>query len=165
MTFNKKSEFAGSTAKLRGLQVGQTALIQCEPCRASQMRVGTIVAQFGKTRGNGWKRFATSQHEFGIAITREADAQMSAHDDLGTSGLNIEDGIPIPPVNRAHATIMTPLTALFRSMMPGQSVFIPDAMAKGSTLTTTIWRLNNKPCGEEYTQRRDEGGHRVWRIK
>lgn len=69
--------------------------------------------------------------------------------------LKIEKGIPLPPAPKGWG-----LAAVFRNMVVGDSVFIPN----GGTNSTSAKARAALGKGV-VTIRKEEGGVRVWRIK
>lgn len=68
----------------------------------------------------------------------------------------IEDGIPCPSVYR------TGLTAVLRTMEPGQSVFVAQLQHRVSGITSALHR---RLPSRRYRTRTVEGGTRIWRTE
>lgn len=64
----------GVTLKLRQLDVGDSFTVECKDRRAVQLRLARYIAAFGRTYGNGWKRFSTAQIFGGVLVRRLPDA-------------------------------------------------------------------------------------------
>jgi hypothetical protein len=77
----------------------------------------------------------------------------------------VEDGIPLPPRNRAAES---PKYHRFLSLKPGQSAFVPESFAKIDNLCTSIGKMGKRQ-GMKFAYRREvkDGvkGTRVWRVK
>ena len=68
----------------------------------------------------------------------------------------IEKGIPVPPISYGTGN-----TYPFRQMKPGDSIFVAGPTSRTGA-HAAFWR---KTTGWQFTQRKVEGGIRVWRVK
>lgn len=76
-----------------------------------------------------------------------------------TNGIfKIEDDVPPPVTSRNNAT---PAGDAIRSLMPGQSVVIPDDALKDISATVAAIKKATK---RSFATRAVEGGRRVWRL-